>query len=247
MSENETPETEASAAASGDEASSTESAADGQPRRNFMVEFLAAAIGVVVGVVPAITGGLFFLHPLFKGKDEKNADTASRPDAPVKDEKGRLKTSVTLESLPDDGTPLQLKMLDDIVDAWNLFPNQEIGSIWIRKVGDQVLAAGLDFATALSVQHQQGPWEIHFEGIAGNNGDQPNADREGNFWAVVVLPSYWIVDDSLEAAFRFQYQGAEESQGIRLYSRYIRWAGAVDNIQHWPTDAATSTTASTPA
>lgn len=138
--ENETPETEASAAASGDEASSTESAADGQPRRNFMVEFLAAAIGVVVGVVPAITGGLFFLHPLFKGKDEKNADTASRPDAPVKDEKGRLKTSVTLESLPDDGTPLQLKMLDDIVDAWNLFPNQEIGSIWIRKVGDQVIA-----------------------------------------------------------------------------------------------------------
>ena len=138
--ENETPETEASAAASGDEASSTESAAIGQPRRNFMVEFLAAAIGVVVGVVPAITGGLFFLHPLFKGKDEKNADTASRPDAPVKDDKGRLKTSVTLESLPDDGTPLQLKMLDDIVDAWNLFPNQEIGSIWIRKVGDQVIA-----------------------------------------------------------------------------------------------------------
>ena len=138
--ENETPETEASAAASGDEDSSTESAADGQPRRNFMVEFLAAAIGVVVGAVPAITGGLFFLHPLFKGKDKKNADTTSRPDAPVKDDKGRLKTSVTLESLPDDGTPLQLKMLDDIVDAWNLFPNQEIGSIWIRKVGNQVIA-----------------------------------------------------------------------------------------------------------
>jgi len=138
--ENEAPETEASAAASGDEASSTEPAADGQPRRNFMVEFLAAAIGVIVGVVPAITGGFFFLHPLFKGKDEKTGDAASRPDAPEKDEDGRLKTSVTLESLPDDGTPLQLKMLDDIVDAWNLFPNQEIGSIWIRKVGDQVIA-----------------------------------------------------------------------------------------------------------
>jgi menaquinol-cytochrome c reductase iron-sulfur subunit len=132
MSENETPVTEATSS----EAASTE--ADGQPRRNFMVEFFAAAIGLIVGVVPAITGGLFFLHPLFKGKDEAEAST--RPDAPVKDEDGRLKTTVRLESLPDDGTPLQLKMVDDIVDAWNLFPNQEIGSIWIRKVGDQVIA-----------------------------------------------------------------------------------------------------------
>ena len=99
-----------------------------------------------------------------------------------------------------------------------------------RSPGDQVLAAGLDFATALSMQHVQGPWKLHVEGIAGNNGDQSNADREGNFWAVVVMPSYWIVEDSLEAAFQFQYQGAEESQGIRLNSRYNRRAGSVDNI-----------------
>lgn len=130
--ENEPPET----AATSSQTASTESG--DQPRRNFMVEFFAAAIGLIVGVVPAITGGLFFLHPLFKGKDE--AEESARPDAPMKDEDGRLKTTVTLESLPDDGTPLQLKILDDIVDAWNLFPNQEIGSIWIRKVGEQVIA-----------------------------------------------------------------------------------------------------------
>lgn len=99
-----------------------------------------------------------------------------------------------------------------------------------RNTGDQVLAAGLDWATALSVQHQQGPWKLHIEGIAGNNGDQSNGDREGSFWAAVVMPSYWIVDDSLEAVVRFQYQGSDESQGIRLNSRYVRRAGSRENI-----------------
>jgi len=99
-----------------------------------------------------------------------------------------------------------------------------------RSGDDEVLAGGLDWATALSVQHKQGPWELHVEGIAGNNGKQSNADREGNFWAAVVMPSYWIVADSLEAVARFQYQGSEESQGIRLNSRYVRRAGARDNL-----------------
>ena len=99
-----------------------------------------------------------------------------------------------------------------------------------RSDDDEVLAAGLDWATALSVQHQKGPWKVNVEGIAGNNGDQSNADREGNFWGAVVMPSYWIVDESLEAVVRFQYQGSDESQGIRLNSRYIRRAGARENL-----------------
>ena len=113
---------------------------DGTVRRNFLVEIAAATIGLIVGIVPALAGGLFFLHPLFKGQDEEAAGASGRPNAPVKDAEGRLKTSVTFDSLPEDGSPLQLKMLDDIVDAWNLFPDQEIGSIWIRRVGDQVIA-----------------------------------------------------------------------------------------------------------
>ncbi len=99
-----------------------------------------------------------------------------------------------------------------------------------RSAGDEVLAAGLDWATAMSVQHKQGPWESHVEGILGNNGDQSNANRGGNFWAVVVMPSYWIVDDRLEAVVRYQYQGSKESQGIRLNSRYVRRAGSRDNL-----------------
>jgi hypothetical protein len=99
-----------------------------------------------------------------------------------------------------------------------------------RSGDDEVLAGGLDWATALSAQHKQGPWEVHVEGIAGNNGNQSNADREGNFWAAVFMPSYWILDDSLEAVARFQYQGSDESQGIRLNSRYVRRAGSRENL-----------------
>ena len=96
--------------------------------------------------------------------------------------------------------------------------------------GDEVLAGGLDWATAVSIQRKRGPWEFHLEGILGNNGDQVNANREGDFWAIVVMPSFWIVEDSLEAVFRYQYQGSTESEGIRLNSRYIRRAGARDGF-----------------
>ena len=94
--------------------------------------------------------------------------------------------------------------------------------------GDEVLAGGLDWASALSIQTKRGPWEFHLEGILGNNGDQLRANREGNFWAIVVMPSYWIIDDNLEAVVRYQYQGSDESEGIRINSRYIRRAGARD-------------------
>jgi len=106
---------------------------------------------------------------------------------------------------------------------WTMF-YQDVSS------GDEVLAGGLDWATAVSIQRKRGPWEFHLEGILGNNGDQVNANREGDFWAIVVMPSFWIVEDSLEAVFRYQYQGSTESEGIRLNSRYIRRAGARDGF-----------------
>ena len=96
--------------------------------------------------------------------------------------------------------------------------------------GDEVLAGGLDWATALSIQRKRGPWEFHLEGIFGNNGDQANADREGDFWGIVVMPSFWIVENSLEAVCRYQYQGSDKSEGIRLNSRYIRRAGTRDGF-----------------
>ena len=51
--ENVPPETEATSTET--DSAAAPAASGDQPRRNFMVEFAAAAIGVIVGVVPAIT------------------------------------------------------------------------------------------------------------------------------------------------------------------------------------------------
>ena len=99
-----------------------------------------------------------------------------------------------------------------------------------RSGDDQVLAAGLDWATALSIQHKEGAWEFHAEAIAGDNGTQSDAHREGDFWGAVVMPSYWLFDSSLEAVLQFQYQGSDESEGVRLNSRYARRAGVRENL-----------------
>lgn len=95
---------------------------------------------------------------------------------------------------------------------------------------DERLADGLEWATSLSVNYGNGPWELVVEGVYGDNGEQSNAAREGDFWAVVVMPTYWLQKDKLEAVFRYQYEGSEEDQGVRVYSRYSRRADAKENL-----------------
>lgn len=90
--------------------------------------------------------------------------------------------------------------------------------------GEEALGGGIEWAHSLSVNYGHGPWEVMLEGIYGDNGDQGNAAREGDFWGLVFMPSYWINKDRLEAVFRYQYEGSEETQGIRVYSRYARRA-----------------------
>ena len=95
--------------------------------------------------------------------------------------------------------------------------------------GDEVLAGGLDWATSVSWQYIDGPFEMVVEGIMGDNGDQSSLAREGDFWGAVLMPSYWVEDD-LELVGRLQIQNADEPEGIRLNSRYIRRAGAREGI-----------------
>ena len=41
----------------------------------------------------------------------------------------------------------------------------------------------------------------------------------------VFLPTRWIIENRLEAVFRYQYAHASSPEGIRLNSRYARNAG----------------------
>lgn len=109
----------------------------GKPRRNFMTEILAVAIGGIVSLVPAVLGGLFFLDPILRRGSKKAGASSS---GVVKDEEGFIRLALTTNALPVDGTPQKVTVFDDIVNVWNKFPNQPIGSVWLRRIEDQVLA-----------------------------------------------------------------------------------------------------------
>ena len=154
------PAEEPAPEASGDTEEATDS--DGKPRRNFMVEVAAAGIGALVGLVPTVLGTLFFLNPLIRRDQVTGAGLKPREGGPEKDADGFIKLPVTLEALPDDGTPVKYNVVDDIVDAWNMFPSQDIGSIWMRKIGEQVIA----FNTicphlGCSIEHRAGQGDFY--------------------------------------------------------------------------------------
>ncbi|GAB4160065.1 MAG: hypothetical protein Tsb009_37390 [Planctomycetaceae bacterium] len=114
------------------ESHSTESVSD-IPRRGFMTQFLAGAVGLVVGLVPFVTGLLFFFDPL---KRKASGEHNRRPGGPIKDEEGYIKMDITTDALPADGSPQLFKIRDDIDDAWNRYLDVEIGSVWLRRDED---------------------------------------------------------------------------------------------------------------
>jgi hypothetical protein len=42
------------------------------------------------------------------------------------------------------------------------------------------------------------------------------------FYGLVVMPSYWVIAEKIEAVVRYSLQVAEEAEGIRSNSRYLR-------------------------
>tara|TARA_B100001750_G_scaffold245015_1_gene263657 strand:+ start:427 stop:1224 length:798 start_codon:yes stop_codon:yes gene_type:complete len=118
---------------------SEEAEASGPGRRSFLSQLLAGTIGAVVGLVPVLSGLIFFLDPLFRRGQSSRSDGSGV--ASKKDSEGFIKLPVTRALLPKDGTPQQVTVEDDLVDAWNKFPNVPIGSVWVRvnKSGDVIV------------------------------------------------------------------------------------------------------------
>ncbi|MDG0994436.1 MAG: porin [Akkermansiaceae bacterium] len=96
------------------------------------------------------------------------------------------------------------------------------------------------WVVSLSAKSKIGMFSLLTDLIYGDNGidydytksGRPisgNPDREGAFWGVIILPSYWLIEDRLEAVFRYQYVTASRKEGYRISSRYSRIAGEVYN------------------
>ena len=92
-------------------------------RRGFLAAATAIVSGALITLTPLVAGGMFALDPIrrkrsrFLGGDP----TGFLPVAKLSD-------------LPADGTPKRFVIKADLVDAWNLFKNRTIGTVYLRQI-----------------------------------------------------------------------------------------------------------------
>lgn len=105
-----------------------------QPRRSFMTKLWAVIGGGIVALFPVIPGIIVFSDPLRKRRHPaREGGTNVDPDGFVQ--------VAALKTLPDDGTPQVFRVIADRFDAWNYFPNEPVGAVYLRKLKDNEIAA----------------------------------------------------------------------------------------------------------
>ena len=106
------------------------------PRRGFMTEALAIIIGGIVGLFPLVVGLLVFLDPLRKRKKRNEKAQTDGPE-------GFLKVA-PLDGLLV-GKTRRYTITDDLIDAWNLFPQEPVGAVYLyRKSESEVIALNVE-------------------------------------------------------------------------------------------------------
>lgn len=102
------------------------------PRRGFLKKAAAVVIGGVVGLVPALAGLATFLNPLRPSVKSKQRPAGFRDD-------GFCKVA-PFDSLPD-GVPQAFQIIADRHDAWNTYPQEPIGAVYLcKRSADKVQA-----------------------------------------------------------------------------------------------------------
>lgn len=96
-------------------------------RRNILVEGVTAFLSFLLVAIPSALGGIFFLDPILRRK------SATAGGAQLD---GFIKLSITTDTVPEDGTPIAVTVMNDLDDAWNRFKDVPVGSIWLRKNPD---------------------------------------------------------------------------------------------------------------
>lgn len=96
-------------------------------RRQFLAASVAAgAVGAVLTLFPLGAGALILVDPLRKKR------------ATGGEHGGSFIRVASIDSVPEDGTPVQIPVIADLTDAWNREPNQPVGAVYLLRQGDQV-------------------------------------------------------------------------------------------------------------
>ncbi len=101
-----------------------------EPRRDFVTKALAIAVGSIVAVIPIVASLITALDPLLR----------RRSGVLGADENGFLKVT-SASSLDSTGAPRMFTVIADLQDAWNKFPQTEIGSVYLRQTDDGTIEA----------------------------------------------------------------------------------------------------------
>lgn len=101
-------------------------ASDAANRRGFIVRLSAILIGGFVTLFPFAAGLLVFADPW-----RREASGA------------RLVKVAALEDVPDDGVPRRFSVSENQIDAWNYYPNQPVGAVYLRRTKGQAVPEAL--------------------------------------------------------------------------------------------------------
>jgi menaquinol-cytochrome c reductase iron-sulfur subunit len=91
--------------------------ADQKHRRGFLGQAAAIAFGALALAAPVAAGVITFLNPLRQ-----------------KSQGGQFMRLASLETIPEDGSPLKVPVIADRTDAWSRFPAEPIGAVFISRV-----------------------------------------------------------------------------------------------------------------
>jgi hypothetical protein len=115
----------------------------------------------------------------------------------------------------NDGQAYYFSLAHETTDEWrfvaDLVVNDESGN-------DDFL--GYAWATALNAVYENDRFGAVSTVAVGEN--NAAGIRGGSFYALMVMPYYWIVADRLQAVCQYQFAGASEAEGMRTNSRYLR-------------------------
>lgn len=89
-------------------------------RRGFLAQAAAIVVAGISLAVPALTALAAYFNPI-------------RQKSPG----GEFFRLAALAALPEDGTPRRFSVITDRVDAWNRYPREPIGAVWLRRTDDQ--------------------------------------------------------------------------------------------------------------
>ena len=106
-------------------------------RRGLLTKAAAVLVGATVGVVPMLAATVTFLDPLLRRKKKATAGT-TQTGTTIKGNDEFIKVT-PVSTLAADGSPRMFPVIDDLQDAWNKFPNTEIGSVYLWQTSEGVV------------------------------------------------------------------------------------------------------------